>query len=186
MVATLALGIAILPIGARADVLRTGQALYVGQRVIADGGRYFAVLQGDGNFVVYRNDGVPFWNTGTVGSDAATAVMQGDGNFVIYSRAGHPVWSTGTWGRDRMFGVDGTGRAMVLRTNKMKKLDRSTHTTVEGLLTHGAKREWVAPTFDVPQPRVRPKGPHCIGRPEHCGSKDYGTFIGRDISVPFP
>lgn len=170
LTASLILCMAILPAGARCDVLRTGQALSVGQRIVSDGGRYFAILQGDGNFVVYRNDGVPFWSTGTVGSDAATAVMQGDGNFVIYSRAGHAVWSTGTWGRDRMFGVDGIGRAMVLDTSMMKKVKRATNATAEGLLSHGARREWLAPNYDVPPLRPRPKGKPCIGDPIACAN----------------
>ncbi len=42
-------------------------------------------MQGDGNFVVYRNaDMAAIWN-GTEGSGANRIVMQTDGNLVIYA-----------------------------------------------------------------------------------------------------
>ncbi|GGV03397.1 hypothetical protein GCM10010245_08540 [Streptomyces spectabilis] len=63
-----------------------------------------AVMQGDGNFVVYDDDGRPVWNSGTHAcrDRYVWARMQQDGNFVLYK--GHAagegadkwraVWST--------------------------------------------------------------------------------------------
>jgi hypothetical protein len=67
-------------------------------------GRYVAIMQADGNFVIYKQGGIPVWATGTWGSiNAGTrAIMQWDGNFVLYRpvdpKVPHetPIWATGT------------------------------------------------------------------------------------------
>ena len=51
-----------------------------------------AVMQGDGNFVVYDAQGTPAWFTGTGGNPNARLVLQSDGNVVVYSAAGQAVW----------------------------------------------------------------------------------------------
>lgn len=51
-----------------------------------------AVMQGDGNFVVYNADGTPLWWSGTVGYDNAEVVVQGDANVVVYAPGAIPVW----------------------------------------------------------------------------------------------
>ena len=58
-----------------------------------------AVMQGDGNFVVYSN-GTKVWASDTdgKGSRPYNAVMQGDGNFVVYSN-GTKVWASDTDGK---------------------------------------------------------------------------------------
>ncbi len=58
-------------------------------------GPYRAVMQGDGNFVVY---GRGVWQSGTNRSGSRFA-MQGDGNLVVYTQGGRPVWSSNTGGR---------------------------------------------------------------------------------------
>ncbi|HEY3458138.1 MAG TPA: choice-of-anchor D domain-containing protein [Bryobacteraceae bacterium] len=59
------------------------------------------VMQGDGNLVLYRQDGTAIWNTGTYGQDCGTnqcfAVFQGDGNLVVYNGS-KPLWNSGTYG----------------------------------------------------------------------------------------
>jgi hypothetical protein len=104
---------------ASAEFLRSGQSLSVGQHLESHDGRYVAIMQGDGNFVVYRNaDGVAIWNSGTGGTGATFAVMQGDGNFVIYTADGRAVWSTGTsWQAGSLpneFTIDDYGLAVVV------------------------------------------------------------------------
>ncbi|UPG91087.1 hypothetical protein L2Y96_04710 [Luteibacter aegosomaticola] len=164
-----------------AAVLHPGHNLTAGQALPSSSGRYHAVMQHDGNLVVYRNDGAAIWATWTQGSGAVTANMQADGNFVLYTGNGHPVWSTGTHGRDSIFTVDDWGRAMVL---KVKKWDASGN--VEVLLRKGAKRSWVAPQWDAPPPRGRPGTPHCIGDPKVCGGIAQGRYLGRDFKTPLP
>jgi hypothetical protein len=75
---------------------------------------------------------------------------------------------------------------MVLKTSRVKKGDRMRDTAVEALLVHGATRGWIASTFDNQPRRHPPSGPHCIGKPERCGSKDYGMYFGRDMVIRFP
>src|SRR5260370_172768 len=59
------------------------------------------VMQGDGNLVLYQQDGTPVWFTGTGGQDCSAdqcfAVFQGDGNFVVYNGS-TPLWNSGTPG----------------------------------------------------------------------------------------
>jgi hypothetical protein len=154
---------------AEAAVLRADMSIVTDQRLYSDGDHYFATLQGDGNLVVYRDDGTPFWSTQTAGSGAVRATMQADGNFVLYTAAGKAVWSTRTWGRDRIFAVDALGRAVVLRADKMKKRDRGQQNSVLGFTLKGARIEWAAQTYDE-QYKTRPHGGHCTGNPRACGN----------------
>lgn len=51
-----------------------------------------AVLQGDGNFVVYNGSGAPVWSSGTINNPGARLYVQDDGNLVIYAADGRPIW----------------------------------------------------------------------------------------------
>jgi len=96
--------------------LHGGESLQQGQRLYSDDLHYFAIMQWDGNFVVYRNNQATtaVWSTGSVGSGASAAVMQTDGNFVLYTHDGRPVWWTSSNGPGRIFTVTELGQAMVL------------------------------------------------------------------------
>jgi outer membrane protein assembly factor BamB len=53
-----------------------------------------AVMQTDGNFVVYDLDtGTPIWHTHTDGHPGAYLNIQDDGNLVVYSAEGEALWS---------------------------------------------------------------------------------------------
>ena len=84
--------------------------LVAGPGTESSGGNYFALMQDDGNFVVYKgtgptdNHGV-VWATGTGGhpNTAWFAIMQGDGNFCVYHGTGPSnnlgaLWCSGTNG----------------------------------------------------------------------------------------
>ena len=90
-----------LPIGAAhaadAASLRAGQQLFAGQQLASPSGRYRAVMQNDGNLVVYAPDGRVLAATGTYGSGNRLA-MQTDGNLVVYRADGRALWDTRTWG----------------------------------------------------------------------------------------
>ncbi|MGW7313558.1 hypothetical protein [Streptomyces sp. NPDC054865] len=75
-------------------------------------GRTVLRVQGDGNFVLYK-DGNPVWQAPDVWPRAETAVMQEDGNFVVYDRSGNPVWAAGTWNRGRYLAVQDDGNVVV-------------------------------------------------------------------------
>lgn len=76
-------------------VLPSGAALFQNQSVFSDNGKYYAVMQSDGNFVMYRTDGVVRFATYQFGSFLA---MQTDGNLVEYNSASQPLWWTSTAG----------------------------------------------------------------------------------------
>lgn len=70
-----------------------------GQSLTSPNGWYRAVMQTDGNFVVYTKAGNAIWNSQTQGNTNAFLWNQGDGNLVIYNSAGTvPLWNTETGG----------------------------------------------------------------------------------------
>lgn len=56
-----------------------------------------AIMQGDGNLVVYVRNGRPVWASGTDGQPGNQLAVQDDGNVVVYRSDGHPAWATNTW-----------------------------------------------------------------------------------------
>ena len=95
------------PDGTVAARTRSGAAVWQSSTAVIDpssflvgfltsgSGGYRAVMQPDGNFVVYslRGHAHPIWVSGTAGNPGAVLVKQADGNLVIY-QAGHAVWAT--------------------------------------------------------------------------------------------
>ena len=90
-----------LPAAAAAGqgTLSTNQVLRAGQDIVSSNG-YYAVVQDDGNFVLYAPGGHPLWASNTVGTGSHDwLAMQGDGNLVLYNGAypaqGRAVWADG-------------------------------------------------------------------------------------------
>lgn len=82
------LAAAIVPAGAlaqnEANALATNKGLTPNQMLRSSNKQYKAIMQGDGNFVVYREPWTAIWATGTNGRGAVTGVwMQGDGNLCV-------------------------------------------------------------------------------------------------------
>lgn len=77
------------------DRLLPDQTLAAGSELTSANGRHRAVMQGDGNFVLYRTGGAAKWATGTDGRAIGEIIMQSDGNLVMYDPGG-AVWATGT------------------------------------------------------------------------------------------
>ena len=82
--------------GSAGSVLRPPAQLSANQSLRSPNGRFVALLQGDGNFVVFA-DGRPGFATRTRAAGAALA-LQSDGNVVIYDSQGRPLWASGTGG----------------------------------------------------------------------------------------
>lgn len=56
-----------------------------------------AIMQDDGNFVVYDSFQNPLFNTGTNGNPGAFIIIQDDGNLVVYASDGlTPLWQSAT------------------------------------------------------------------------------------------
>ena len=56
-----------------------------------------AIMQDDGNFVLYDQNNQPVWASGTSGNPGAHLAVQDDGNVVVYLN-GNPLWATNTGG----------------------------------------------------------------------------------------
>ncbi|HEX8867470.1 MAG TPA: right-handed parallel beta-helix repeat-containing protein, partial [Lentzea sp.] len=57
-----------------------------------------ALMQQDGNFVVYDSAGRPVWDSGSGGRSGARLAVQDDGNAVVYSRTNEVLWTSNTGG----------------------------------------------------------------------------------------
>lgn len=85
------------------------RVLHVGEGLYSPDGRFWLVMQGDGNLVLYQVGGAALWATATFGSNYFSA-FQADGNLVVYTAASVPVWASNTggyWGSDLHLQNDG-------------------------------------------------------------------------------
>jgi hypothetical protein len=57
-----------------------------------------AIMQADGNFVMYDSVGHALWSTKTDGHPGAYLGLQNDGNVVIYDASNKSIWATDTSG----------------------------------------------------------------------------------------
>ena len=55
-----------------------------------------AIMQDDGNFVLYDVNNEPVWASNTVGFPGAYLAVQEDGNLVVYNQDGNALWATNT------------------------------------------------------------------------------------------
>jgi hypothetical protein len=90
--------------GYTGDALLAEKCLIPGDFLRSPSGEYVAIMQGDGNFVLYKGEpysGEALWATDTLpGEGDHFAKMQPDGNFVLYHGSPHqqiaPYWATDT------------------------------------------------------------------------------------------
>jgi len=78
------------------DTLSENQRMNGNEKLISKSGRYSAVMQTDGNFVVYG--GTRLWASNTFGLNS-NLHLQSDGNLVIHDAFHKALWSSGTNGR---------------------------------------------------------------------------------------
>lgn len=76
------------------DTLFRDQRLNPGEQLVSGNGRYRAVMQGDGNFVVY-DPTRPVWATAT-NVPGSFLINQSDGNMVVVAPDGRPLWASAT------------------------------------------------------------------------------------------
>jgi len=57
---------------------------------------YSAHMQRDGNFVLYDENGIAKWSTGTSNHPGSELRLQNDGNLVVYDSGGRALWATNT------------------------------------------------------------------------------------------
>jgi hypothetical protein len=79
------------------STLAQGHALQEGQGLASPDGNYGAILQTDGNFVLYNNVNKPLWANGMNNRYGVNRIeMQTDGNLVCYLWNNHPLWASNT------------------------------------------------------------------------------------------
>jgi DNA-binding beta-propeller fold protein YncE len=91
---------------AAADTLSSGTTsgdLAQGAKLVSKNGKYVAIMQTDGNFVIYAANAA-IWASNTVGKGSAPfkLSMQADGNLVIYAN-GRAIWASNTRGTTTPF-----------------------------------------------------------------------------------
>lgn len=96
--------------------------LVTGHYYYSDQGKYFLVMQFDGNLVYYRANGTARWNTQTQAYPGAWAVMQGDGNFVVYTAGGQAVWNAGVQSAGAYLGLQDDGNLVIRRASDQAAL----------------------------------------------------------------
>jgi len=79
----------------RVDSLLNGRSLGSTQSLVSPSGAYRAVMQADGNFVVYGPNGAPLWATGTVTGPGTHVALWGTGEIIVSNAAGTIVWRSG-------------------------------------------------------------------------------------------
>jgi hypothetical protein len=85
------------------DRLPEDYCLKIGHRITSPDGKYTALMQYDGNFVVLRDD-EPVWSTKTAGSGADLIQLQSDNNLVLLDiSTGKPIphWASETAGHGK-------------------------------------------------------------------------------------
>jgi hypothetical protein len=87
---------------------KNGSTLEMNEQLDSQNKKYFAIMQSDGNFVLYssgstngRGSNFPIWNSKTYGQGQSPyrTVMQTDGNLVVYDNTNAPLWNSVTYGK---------------------------------------------------------------------------------------
>jgi hypothetical protein len=97
-------------------VMRAGQVLHVGQVEWSCDGRFFLVMQGDGNLVLYWNGHGALWSSVTANTSGQLAAFQDDGNFVVYGSNG-ALWNTGTQVAGARLAIQDDGNLVIYGPN---------------------------------------------------------------------
>ncbi|MCL9759369.1 hypothetical protein [Frankia sp. AiPa1] len=77
------------------NALGAGQRLTAGDRLTSPNGKYYLLMQADGNLTEYDN-GRPVWASNTGGHPGSDFEAQADGNFVVYAPGHVAIWASGT------------------------------------------------------------------------------------------
>lgn len=172
------------------DRLNSGEQLVVNGELDSDNGRVRAVLQADGNLVVYRtDDGRALWASGTDSRPVTHVIMQGDGNLVAYGADQTPYWASGTDGHPGAFVVMQDDGNLVVYDGDARALWASNTVQRFGpVVVGGFLPSTRAPLFhNGPWPRAASLSASIAGLPAvgldvtHMGLCGGMSFLARDI-----
>jgi hypothetical protein len=77
--------------------LAAGSSLTSGTGIVSPSGQYQAIMQADGNFVVYdKATGTLKWATGTSAYPGSYFTLQTDGNLILFISSSTFKWLSGT------------------------------------------------------------------------------------------
>jgi hypothetical protein len=78
------------------NLLYENQSLQINQELVSQGGKFRAVFQSDGNFVVYDDESKEraLWSTKSVNKGGTRITMQNDGNLLMYRADNSAVWTS--------------------------------------------------------------------------------------------
>lgn len=93
-----AIGTAVPDFPAGVNYASPGTILQANQSLVSNNRWYRAIMQGDGNFVVYDKSGKVRWSSGTYGNPGAFFAFQTDGNLCVYAQDGRNLFSAGVTG----------------------------------------------------------------------------------------
>jgi hypothetical protein len=142
-------------------VLYLDPAIYKSSQWLWQSGTYnnpgaYAVMQADGNLVVYSSSGRALWNSGTYNHPGSYLSVKDDGNLVVYSSTGSALWQSHTSGITQTSNWNCTTRVDALGNPAWRVCLRTTvwHNGVHaGVLSARAVEEscavttgWVCPT----------------------------------------
>jgi len=78
-------------------VLYEGSTPLWSSNTAGTGSASYAIMQDDGNLVVYTSTPAAVWSSDTAGNGCGVYLaVQTDGNVVVYTSSGTPLWDTGT------------------------------------------------------------------------------------------
>jgi eukaryotic-like serine/threonine-protein kinase len=144
------------------STIASGGFLQPGHSITSRNGRFFLVMQMDGNLVDYARRGrekVALWQSGTSGSFNAYVVMQEDGDLVVYPQGktaptpGQPtsaLFSSATYGHHDSFATLMNNGVLVVRAPKtdrilwsspITKLTRHRHSDGDPFFDNGTERD---------------------------------------------
>jgi len=102
----------------RVTYLPSNTALYRGQSIISNDGRFELVFLHSGNVVLRTFMGTISWSTNTAGSSANILSMEGGGNLVLYGPAGQVFFASNTYDSPgSQLAVQCDGNLVIYRTN---------------------------------------------------------------------
>jgi hypothetical protein len=93
----------------RGDRLKANEFLGTNEYLVSNNRAFFAIMQGDGNLVVYKGSGPAdnmgfLWGIGAHAGSKFFAIQQSDGNFVVYKGSGPADNQGWQWGTQKTAG----------------------------------------------------------------------------------
>lgn len=109
------------------NILRPSDFLSPEQRLSSNNQQFNAILQNDGNFVIYHSSQRALWSTGTCSLSSKTLILQDDGNLVLYDRNNKPIWASNTFGNSNTLILQDDGNLVLYSKNNEPIWDSGTY-----------------------------------------------------------